>query len=424
MAKKSVVKPKRAVTKRQLSYWKRQQRRRRIILTLGISVIVAVVGLVTAGIYYQWYLPEVKPLGEKVIEVNDTRFDMQYYIDTLNFQLGENSYLVEIYLDYALGTIEQNELIRQGAEKLGVTVSDDEVKETLDSYEYDDTRAARDSIRASLLLEKLKEEYFGLRIPINAEHRHVMAMFLESEAQVAEVRVRLEAGEKFAEVAGELSLESTTREEGGDLGWRPEGILNGLLGTSVLESYIFGSPVGGLSQAVYDEEKGKSLGYWLIKVIEKEEDEGGERVNVQTILLSSEKEAQEALARLEAGEEFTDLAEEFSQRGIAGEKADMGWIVEGDMSEAFEDYVFNPETEIDVVSELIPDYTETTTGGYWLFEVLGSEIMDISDEDKGILAIDDMDEWLLSLWGDPENTIVSYLDDEMRDFAIRKVSGE
>jgi len=337
LAKKSVVKPKRAVTRRQLSHWKRQQRRRRIILTLGISVIVTVVGLVTAGIYYQWYLPEVKPLGETVIEVNDTKFDMQYYIDTLNFQLGEDSYLVGIYLDYALGTIEQNELIRQGAEKLGVTVSDDEVKETLDSYEYDDTRAARDSIRASLLFEKLKEEYFGLRIPINAEHRHVMAMFLESEAQVAEVRVRLEAGEKFAEVAGELSLESTTREEGGDLGWRPEGILNGLLGTSVLESYIFGSPVGGLSQAVYDEEKGKSLGYWLIKVIEKEEDEGGERVNVQTILLSSEKEAQEALARLESGEEFTDLAEEFSQRGIAGEKADMGWIVEGDMSEAFED---------------------------------------------------------------------------------------
>ncbi|MCJ7769085.1 MAG: peptidylprolyl isomerase, partial [Dehalococcoidales bacterium] len=393
MVKKSVVKPKRAVTRRQLSHWKRQKRRQRIIITLGISVIVAVVGLVTAGIYYQWYIPEHKPLRETVIEVNDTKFDMQYYIDTLNFQLGEYYPYVESYLDYALGAIEQNELIRQGAEKLGVTVSDDEVKEKLGSYEYDDTRAARDSIRASLLLEKLKEEYFGPKIPINAEHRHVMAMFLEGEAQVADVRDRLEDGEDFTEVAGELSLESTTRE-GGDLGWWPEGILDGLLGTTVLDSYIFGSQVGGLSQAVYDADKEKSLGYWLIKVIEEEEVEEEEKaVNVQAILLSSEEEAQEVLTRIEAGEEFVDLAEEFSQRGMTGEKADMGWIVEGYMGQAFEDYVFNPETEIEVVSEPILDYTETTTGGYWLFEVLGSEIMDISDEDKGILVDGDMDEW-------------------------------
>jgi len=421
LAKKSVVKPKRTPTKRQLSHWKRQQRRRRIILTLGISVIVVVLGLVTAGLYYQWYLPEVKPLKETVLEVNDTKFDMQYYIDALNFQLGEYTYYAQYYLDYTLEIIEQQELTRQEAEKLGIIVSDDEVKEMLDSYEYDDNQAARDVIGASLLLQKLKEEYFGPKIPINAEHRNVMAMFLESETQVAEVIDRLEAGEEFSDIAGELSLESTTQESNGGLGWLPEGVLEEYIDTTVLESYIFSSQVGELSQAVYDEDMTKEVGYWVIKVLEIS-DEG--EADVQAILLSSEEEAQEVLTRLDDGDDFAELAEEYSQYGVEGSKADIGLIVEGDMNQAFEEYVFASGTELNVVSGIISDEEVTTTGGYWLFEVLGSELMDISDDDKEILVTDDMNEWMLSLWENPENTITIYLDEEMRDFAVRKVAGE
>ena len=105
MAKKKLDKPKKAVTRRQISYWQRQKRRRRIILSLGIAVIVAVLGLVTWGLYFQWYLPEQKPLKETVVEVNGTKFNMQYYIDALNLQLGENSYMAEYYLDYVLEAI-------------------------------------------------------------------------------------------------------------------------------------------------------------------------------------------------------------------------------------------------------------------------------------------------------------------------------
>ena len=422
MAKKSVVKPKRTVTRRQLSYWQRQKRRRRIIIILGISIIVAVVALVTVGVYCQWYVPEQKPLKETVVEVNDAKFDMQYYIDTINFQLGEYYYLVEYYLDDALETIEQNELIRQKAEELGFTVGDDEVKETINSYGYDNTQAARDAIGASLLLGEMEEEYFKPKVPINAEHRHVMAMFLESEAQVTEVRDRLETGEDFAEVASELSLESTTKEGGGDLDWQPEGILNGLLDTTVLESYVFSSQVGGLSKAIYDAEKEKSLGYWLIKVVEMDEEAG--EAYVQVILLPSEEEAQRVLARLDTGEDFAKLAEEFSQYGEEGSRGDVSLVVGGDMSPAFEEYVFGSETELDVVSGIISDEEVTTTGGYWLFKVLGSEIMDISDDNREVLVADAINKWLLSLWDNPENTIVEYLDDEMRDFAIRKVTGE
>jgi hypothetical protein len=249
-----------------------------------------------------------------------------------------------------------------------------------------------------------------------------MAMLLESEVQAAEAGYRLEAGESFTEVASELSLERTTKEAGGDLGWIPEGVLDELLGTTVLESYIFESQVGGLSQPVYDEEKTKGVGYWLIRVLERNEIEG--EVYVQAMLLSSEEEAQMVLSKIEDGEDFVDLAEEYSQYGTEGNRAEIGWIAEGDMTLAFEGYAFDTEVELGVVSGAIRDEEKSTTGGYWLFEVAESEIMDISDENRAILVDDDTSEWLMALYEDPNNVIISYLDDEMKDFAIRKVTGE
>ena len=76
MAKKRVEEPKGKFTKRQLSRWQQQKRRQRIIVSIGISVITVVIGLVIAGIYFGWYLTEYKPLKQIVVEVNDTKFNM------------------------------------------------------------------------------------------------------------------------------------------------------------------------------------------------------------------------------------------------------------------------------------------------------------------------------------------------------------
>ena len=109
MAKKRLEKPRREVTKRQLSQWQRQQRRQRFILGLGISIILAVVGIVSAGAYFGWYLTEYKPLQEIVIEVNDTRFDMGYYVEALKFHAGGvASYQIEFLLAPIAENIHQN----------------------------------------------------------------------------------------------------------------------------------------------------------------------------------------------------------------------------------------------------------------------------------------------------------------------------
>ena len=106
--KKKVEKPKREVTKRQLSQWQQQTKRRRLFLILGISVI-AVVSVVTGrGFYITYY----QPMHETVIRVNDTEFNMGYYIKMLEFYgRGQPDYLPYLAGE-VVTSIQRNELIR------------------------------------------------------------------------------------------------------------------------------------------------------------------------------------------------------------------------------------------------------------------------------------------------------------------------
>ncbi len=420
--KKRAAKPEYKPTRRQLSHWQRQQRRRRLILGLGMAVIAAVVVLVGLGLYFQWYLPEYKPLHQTVIEVNGTRFNMDYFIKALEFNAGGQSMYVPYLVDPTAEAIQQNELIRQQAQELGFTISNREVDQELENGDLPINQATRDMVRAQLLIDQLREDYFGPQLPQSTEQRHILVMFLESQSQAAEVRDRLEADEDFGGLAGELSLLPGAEEDNGDLDWRPQGIWDGLLATTVVDDYVFSAEVGTVSPPIYDEAKTKGLGYWLIEVLEKKD--APEEVHVRAMLLASEEEALEVKARIEAGEDFGQLAAELSQLyGAEEDNGDLGWVVRGSHSQAFEMYVFDPETEPGSLSPPILDDSATTQGGYWLIKVLDADDnRPISDEDREILLTKALDDWLASLWDDPENEVINYLDDEMRAFAIAKAS--
>jgi len=424
LVKKKSGKPRREVTKRQLSHWQRQKRRQRIVFGSGIFIIVAVLGTIGAG----WYITQYQPLHQTVIVVNDTEFDMDYYIKMLKYYgEGQPIQYMQFMADTVAKDIEQNELVRQGAMELGISVSSDEVDEKLKSYDPPLSKDYRDIVGAQVLLDKLRDEYFDKQVPMFAEQRHIMAMFLESESQVTGVKARLEAGEDFAELAGELSLESFSKTEKGDLGWQPEGFLTRRLGTSALDDYTssicLSCEVEVLSQPIYDEAKAKNVGYWLIKVVER--DEVAQQALVQVILLGSEEETQEVRDRLEAGEDFATLAKEFSQHNESRENEGQLNISSPDMvSPAFSEFVFDSEIELGTLSQPIRDDAVTTTGGYWLLKVVDiDDNRQIEDEDRDLLKADALSEWVSSLWDDPENKIESYLDDEKKAWAIAKAIG-
>jgi len=422
LVKKKAEKPRREVTKRQLSRWQQQRRKQRIIFSSGVFILIAVLGIVGVG----WYTNEYQPRHQTVITVNDTKFDMNYYIKMLKYYgEGQPIQYVQYLADEVVTAIEQNELIRQGAMELDIRISNKEVDEELKDRDPPLSKDYRDLVRAEMLLSKLWDEYFEQEVPLFAEQRHIMAMFLESERQVAEIRAKLESGESFTELAGELSLDGFTKDKEGDLDWRTRDVLTLLLGSSIPGEYAFDGEAGELSPPLYDEATTKSVGYWLIKVLEREEEP--EQAHIQAMLLASEEEATVIRARLEAGEGFAALAKELSQLTGAEENGgDLDWLTPDIMSSALSEFVFNPELELGTLSEPIRDDAMATTGGYWLIKVLDiDDYRQIEDEDRDLLKAKALEEWVSSLWDDPENEVDdSYLDDEKKAWAISRAVKE
>ncbi|HEY82279.1 MAG TPA: hypothetical protein G4O01_03200 [Dehalococcoidia bacterium] len=416
MAKKKAAKPQRLPTKRQLSRWEQERKRQRIILGVGIFIIVAVLSIIGTG----WYLGQYQPMQQTAIKVNDTEFSMKYFVEMLKAHGGDQPAAYTLSLaDMVIKNIEQHELVRQQALELGLSVSDEEVIKELKKAGLPDGEAYRDLVENQLLVDKLLEEYFDQQVPVTAEQRHVMAMLLESETQANEVRARLEGGESFTELAGELSLEPFSKSKQGDLGWHPREILNEWLNAPMVD-YIFSAEVGALSQPVYDEEVSKSIGYWVVRVVERNEEE--EEAHIQLMLLGSEALAQEIISRLEAGEDFGTLAKEFSQLKGVEENEGEYEIGPGMTSPPVDAFVFDPETEPQTLSEPIRDSDVTTEGGYWLIKVVAEDKdRKLDKDDRDLLKAKAFNEWLSSLWDDPQNQVDdSYLDLEKKSWALQR----
>jgi parvulin-like peptidyl-prolyl isomerase len=435
--KKRVEKPRHEPTKRQLSRAKQHQRRQRFIFGSGILIIVAVLAVIGAGTYFGWYVPERQPLHQTVIRVNDTEFSMDYYVKAIKFQIPAlESQLANIGIQMDVSyvaslansmvtAIETNELVRQGAQELGITVSDEEVEaaigEQFASYDpsllktYHDV--IRDMVRAQLLRQKLLAEYFDQQVPKTAEQRDIMAMFLESQSQANEIRDRLEGGELFSDLTAQFCLDSYCKSKDGDLGWHPQEILAKLVNSSVLVDSAFSQEVGTLSQPVPEVDKLKALGYWLIKLEFRDQDAG--IVQGKAMLLGSEEEASNIRARLEAGEDFAALSDEFSQYDDFKANGGQFEVSQGDIGSAFDDFAFDPELELGTLSQPIKDDTVTTTGGYWLIKVAdASSDRPIDETDRGTLKNDLFSQWVKGLSDNPDNTVESYLNDETTNWAV------
>lgn len=420
MAKKrKAIRPRREFTRRQLARWQRQKKRQRIIFITGVTTIIAVLLLVLVG----WYVSSYRPLQQTVIKVNGTEFSMKYYVELLKlYSSGQRPQDLPLVANAVANGIQRDALIRQAALKLGVRVSDEEVKKQLKDAKLPNDRVHWDLISNQLLAKKLQDEYFDKQVPATADQAHILAMLLESKNQAEAVRARLEKGESFAGLASELSLDDFSKKKKGDIGSHPQSVFADLLSSPVPGDYAFGAEAGMLSQPRYDAEVNKQVGYWLVKVLKKEN--ASEEAGVNAMLLGSETEAQEIRAKLEAGQDLATLAKEFSQLSGAKENGgDLGQIAKGTMSQVVDKYVFDPATSLGTISQPLRDTTVTTTGGYWLIKVLEKNTnKPVDEDDRSKLRTEAYNDWVSSLLVNPANTVESYLDNDKIAFALLQVT--
>ena len=90
---------------------------------------------------------------------------------------------------------------------------------------------------------------------------HVLGIVVAAEEDAETVMERLDEGEDFAALAQELSLDEASKEEGGDLGWLPRGVKG-----KAFDDIAFELELEEASEPFFTAE-----GYWVIKVVEREE---------------------------------------------------------------------------------------------------------------------------------------------------------
>ena len=204
----------------------------------------------------------------------------------------------------ALETMIEDELIRQAAQERGIAVTEEEIDGAIEesygyqrepvtstitttesmtatptpsvtkeqfeqAYQQDMAALAkagilerfyRDMVRGVLLSSKMWE-VIGRDVPTSEEQVHVRRIVLETKEEAEAVGERLVAGEDFATLAQELSIDEATKEKGGDMGWIAFDNQD-----IPFSATAFQLEVGEISQVI-----GTGRGYEILKLEEKDE---------------------------------------------------------------------------------------------------------------------------------------------------------
>ncbi|HZQ08887.1 MAG TPA: peptidylprolyl isomerase [Anaerolineae bacterium] len=127
---------------------------------------------------------------------------------------------------------------------------------TKEKYTWDDYRQI---VEIQLLREKLNEA-LGKEIKTTAEQIHARHILVKTFDEAEAVIARLKAGEDFAKVAAEVSIDTSNKDKGGDLGWAPQGTY-----VTEFDEAAFKLPVMQISDPVTT-----TFGVHVIQVLEKD----------------------------------------------------------------------------------------------------------------------------------------------------------
>lgn len=169
-------------------------------------------------------------------------------------------------------------LIEQAAAAEGVSVSDAEVDKVI-TRDIDENggRAEFDAWlqanhwtfqeyrerQRSMMISSRMFERITAAVPIKAEQVHARHILTATEAEARQILAQLQSGADFAVLAAQYSLDPSTRDNGGDLGFFPRGTLV----VSEVEQSAFALGVGQISDVMQS-----AMGYHVVQVLERAQD--------------------------------------------------------------------------------------------------------------------------------------------------------
>jgi hypothetical protein len=334
------------------------------------------------------------------MEVYDAKFNNQFFIDTL-IVYGKSQGTTDLssIASNILDQIKNNEILRVEAEKLGITVSDEEARQYVSGIDIPVSDALIELARGILLAQKIQDNYFGLQVPTSNVQLQVKAMLVESDTVARLIKAQILSSTNFTQLVAQYATDTASIDNKGDYGFHPLDIFKNAFSSTVPYSYLSGEGIkaGDISEGLSDNSSYKKLGYWLIKVNERPETGSA---NVSAILLNSEEQALAVRARLLAGEALGPIADNLSQYNpsISGH-GELGLVISSDnVTTVFNGYAFNSETPLGQWSEPLKDAEAYSRGGVWVIWVEAKE-------DNRPLTTDDLTLLIGNLYSTWTNTI-------------------
>ena len=253
-------------------------------VVVGVLIVAALA--VIGYAFLNDYVEKERRPGSTAIQVEDTRFRLDYFSNRLKMYVGQfggqgtDAAQPTTALPAVSDLLIQEEIVRRFAGERNVTASEDEVTEaiatrigaTADDPNFDlvfqqevvRSQLSEDEYRrmveASVLSDKLRTE-FEKEVPKTAEAAHFRQILVSTEEAAQELRDKLDAGEDFATLAARNSLDTSTKESGGDAGWIPRGVL-----PPSMEELIFPLKPEEITNIPI------SQGVFIIEMLEKDDD--------------------------------------------------------------------------------------------------------------------------------------------------------
>jgi Flp pilus assembly protein TadD/parvulin-like peptidyl-prolyl isomerase len=358
-------------------------------------------------------------LHRPVLRINDTVLNIDDFIEGLRrsrIQRAKDLGQMNLILESTIVQMQNEELIRQALDRYGIPSPtekeiDEEIREMAGEENYKKAvknKEIRRMVESTLRHWKLRD-YLGRDKILPQEQAHVRGIWAGTKEEAEEVISRLKRGEDFTHVASKLSQNEASKDKGGDMGWLPRGIWGDEFDRAVFNTL----ELGEVSSPIFCTEFAGAPeytrgGYWVLKPLKSED----RKVHVLGILLGSKEEAEEAIKRMEEGEEFSDLASELSLDPSKDKGGDLGW--KGEDYKFFDD-VSTSNPYIGPIFD--PDYQKM--GGYWVVEVLEWEERKLSHDMQEVIKGKTLNEWMAE--ERKEAALEIYLDDELMLFALENL---
>jgi peptidyl-prolyl cis-trans isomerase C len=207
-----------------------------------------------------------------------TEWELAFVTQNENLSEEEKQSMLTQGRRQVLDVMIEQVLIEQAAAREGLTVTDDEVEAVIardieenggrekfdawlqaNNWTYEEYKARQRSMMvASQMFERVTRD-----VPTQAEQVHARHILVASESEARDLLGQLQGGADFADLASQHSLDPSTKESGGDLGFFPQGTLV----VPEVEEVAFSLSVAQISDVVQS-----PMGYHIVQALERVQD--------------------------------------------------------------------------------------------------------------------------------------------------------